>query len=189
MKFTPRDGQVSVGISCELFSSSSHASVRDKFGPDAVGFFRVAVTDSGVGLTEDEQRNIFGEFTQFNKNELQSGGGSGLGLWISRHIVQMHKGFMGVTSAGRGHGSTFFFELPVFGPGYSPPQPTAQATTQSQEQHPKQQLPRPKPANLEARPRLLRPSSVACDDDIEDLQDGFTTQNDSVVEMQEGDLL
>ena len=159
-------------------------------------------------------------------------GGSGLGLWISRHIVQMHKvrvveiiilfvkpisctvllfqGFMSVTSAGRGHGSTFFFELPVFGPDYSPPQPTAQATTQSQshEQHPKQQLPRPKPANLEARPRLLSPSSVACDDEIEDLQDGFTTQNDSlggsqifpafpsaafgpdsVEEMQEGDFL
>jgi signal transduction histidine kinase len=45
-----------------------------KFGPDAVGVFRVEVSDSGVGLTEDEQRNIFGEFTQFNKNELQGGG-------------------------------------------------------------------------------------------------------------------
>ena len=39
-----------------------------------MGVFRVEVTDSGVGLTEDEQRNIFGEFTQFNKNELQGGG-------------------------------------------------------------------------------------------------------------------
>ena len=39
-----------------------------------MGFFRVAVSDSGVGLTEDEQNRIFGEFTQFNKNELQSGG-------------------------------------------------------------------------------------------------------------------
>ena len=45
-----------------------------QFGPDAVGFFRVEVTDSGVGLTEDERKNIFGEFTQFNKNELQNGG-------------------------------------------------------------------------------------------------------------------
>jgi len=39
-----------------------------------VGAFRVEVTDSGVGLLEDEQKNIFGEFTQFNKNELQGGG-------------------------------------------------------------------------------------------------------------------
>ena len=47
-----------------------------KFGKDAVGYLRVDVTDSGVGLSEEEQRNIFGEFTQFNKNELQRGGTS-----------------------------------------------------------------------------------------------------------------
>ena len=45
-----------------------------QFGEDAVGLLRVEVTDSGVGLSEDEQKNIFGEFTQFNKNKLQSGG-------------------------------------------------------------------------------------------------------------------
>ena len=39
-----------------------------------MGVFRVEVKDSGVGLTEEEQRKIFGEFTQFNKNELQGGG-------------------------------------------------------------------------------------------------------------------
>ena len=39
-----------------------------------MGIFRVAVVDSGVGLSEDEQEKIFGEFTQFNRNELQGGG-------------------------------------------------------------------------------------------------------------------
>ena len=43
-------------------------------GQDAVGCLRVEVTDSGVGLTAEEQSNLFGEFTQFNKNELQAGG-------------------------------------------------------------------------------------------------------------------
>ena len=130
-------------------------------------------------------------------------GGSGLGLWISRHIVQMHKvrvlaliirvfrpisctvlllqGVMGVTSAGRGHGSTFFFELPVFGPDFSSPQPPiTQATTQQQEQRPQQQLPRPKPASIEARPRLLSSYAVACEGEIEGLHDGFMALNDSV---------
>ena len=45
-----------------------------QFGPDGVGVFRVEVRDNGVGLSEDEQKNIFGEFTQFNKIELQGGG-------------------------------------------------------------------------------------------------------------------
>lgn len=95
-------------------------------------------------------------------------GGSGLGLWISRHIVHMHKvvcvqaitclkcclddkawfpqGFMGVTSAGRGHGSTFFFELPVYGPDYSPPQPQPLSQTQPPSQPQPQQLP-PNPSS------------------------------------------
>ena len=91
MKFTLRDGEVSVGISCVVASIGSQAAIGDKvsvydgephsrvdfkcpfgllmiqFGPDAVGYLRVAVTDSGAGLSEEEQRIIFGEFTQFNK--------------------------------------------------------------------------------------------------------------------------
>eukprot|EP01035_Chromulina_nebulosa_P069321 gene69321-biopygen19947 len=90
--------------------------ITNAFGENAVGIFRLAVADSGAGLSEAEQGKIFGEFTQFNRNELQGGGGSGLGLWISRRIILLHKGYMGVTSAGHGHGSTFYFELPLFGP-------------------------------------------------------------------------
>ena len=39
-----------------------------------MGIFRLAVADSGAGLSAEEQGKIFGEFTQFNQNELQSGG-------------------------------------------------------------------------------------------------------------------
>eukprot|EP01036_Dinobryon_divergens_P037530 gene37530-biopygen29716 len=171
MKFTPRDGQVNVGISCVLFSSGSPTAIKDKFEPDAVGFFRVEVSDKGVGLSEEEQKNIFGEFTQFNKNELQNGGGSGLGLWISRKIVQMHKGFMGVTSAGRGHGSTFFFELPVFGQDYnSPPQPQTPTQPQPLTQP---QLQRLHPALEECDGQSHAYVEVAASDDASNIPPAF----------------
>ena len=43
-------------------------------GVDAVGLLRVDVTDSGVGIDLEDQGRVFGEFNQFNRNELQGGG-------------------------------------------------------------------------------------------------------------------
>ena len=43
-------------------------------GVDAVGLLRVEVTDSGAGIDLEDQSKVFGEFNQFNRNELQGGG-------------------------------------------------------------------------------------------------------------------
>ena len=48
-----------------------------------------------------------------NANKLQGGKGSGLGLWISKAIIDKHNGKIGVYSEGEGLGSTFFFEIPI----------------------------------------------------------------------------
>ena len=45
-----------------------------QIGAGAVGVFRVDVTDTGAGIAAEDQQKLFGEFTQFNKNELQAGG-------------------------------------------------------------------------------------------------------------------
>ena len=50
---------------------------------------------------------------QFHAKAHQGGGGSGLGLWISKKIVDMHGGSIGVRSEGEGRGSTFRFTLPI----------------------------------------------------------------------------
>jgi two-component system, sensor histidine kinase len=73
----------------------------------------LTVSDTGPGLSLEQQRSLFGEGVQFNPNELQAGQGSGLGLWISKEIVDLHDGQITVRSEGLGCGSTFEVLLPI----------------------------------------------------------------------------
>ncbi len=82
--------------------------------PTSVGEMIISVTDSGPGLSEDQQKILFQEGVQFNPNELQAGQGSGLGLWISREIISLHEGKIDVSSEGLGKGSTFRVSIPVY---------------------------------------------------------------------------
>eukprot|EP00602_Paraphysomonas_sp_CaronLab_P011252 CAMPEP_0185043538 /NCGR_PEP_ID=MMETSP1103-20130426/42955_1 /TAXON_ID=36769 /ORGANISM="Paraphysomonas bandaiensis, Strain Caron Lab Isolate" /LENGTH=535 /DNA_ID=CAMNT_0027583717 /DNA_START=776 /DNA_END=2383 /DNA_ORIENTATION=+ len=76
-------------------------------------YLRVEVHDSGVGISKENQEKLFKGVVQFNAAQLQNGGGSGLGLWISKNIVDMHGGTIGVTS-NPGTGSVFYFQLDCF---------------------------------------------------------------------------
>jgi two-component system, sensor histidine kinase len=78
-----------------------------------VGFITVTVTDSGPGLSKEQQKLLFREGVQFNPNELQAGQGSGLGLWITREIVCLHNGSISARSEGLGKGSSFILTVPV----------------------------------------------------------------------------
>jgi CheY-like chemotaxis protein len=78
-----------------------------------IGNVIITVTDSGPGLSLEQQQALFHQGVQFNPNQLQAGQGSGLGLWISKEIVGLHRGTIQVTSEGLGCGSTFEVTLPV----------------------------------------------------------------------------
>jgi len=73
---------------------------------------RVNVTDHGDGIPEEFRPHIFEKFAQANWTATNRKGGSGLGLNISRAIIQHHGGVLAFTTA-LGVGSTFYFELPV----------------------------------------------------------------------------
>ena len=73
----------------------------------------IEVRDSGAGISEENQRRLFKEVVQFNPELLQNGGGSGLGMCISKGIMDMHGGSICVYSAGEGQGSVFTLRLPM----------------------------------------------------------------------------
>jgi HAMP domain-containing protein/signal transduction histidine kinase len=114
VKFTPRDGQISI-------STSSTSK----------GELRVEIADTGLGIEPDSLPKIFDAFEQGGRTQL---GGLGLGLAISKALVEAHKGTIIAQSAGRNKGSTFTLVFPTsekaaaqITPAISPKLPERQA--------------------------------------------------------------
>lgn len=95
LKFTPSGGSVAV----KATSSGGRARVR--------------VTDSGRGLTPEEISRLFHPFSQVHAPQEIPERGTGLGLFISRGLIEVHGGRLMARSDGRDRGSTFEFELPL----------------------------------------------------------------------------
>ena len=76
------------------------------------GFVRVDVSDTGIGLSPEDQAQLFTKFFTAHHRSPQAGGGTGLGLVITRLLVELHGGRITVSSA-PGQGSTFSFSLPA----------------------------------------------------------------------------
>lgn len=72
---------------------------------------RVEVTDSGPGIPAEFRSRIFQKFAQADSSDTRQKGGSGLGLSISKAIIEKHNGIIGFESE-LNKGTTFFFELP-----------------------------------------------------------------------------
>jgi PAS domain S-box-containing protein len=94
IKFTPVGGQI---------------HVRLLPGPDHV---RLEVRDTGIGIAPEHQSRLFEKFFQVDPSSTRQHGGAGLGLAISKALVDAHGGEMGLSSE-LGRGTTFWLELPV----------------------------------------------------------------------------
>jgi len=71
----------------------------------------IDITDTGAGVPEHVRNQIFDEFYQFDPDKLQGGGGSGLGLWISKEIIRQHHGSLTVGPGINNIGTTFTIRL------------------------------------------------------------------------------
>lgn len=95
VKFTPEEGRIAVRL-----------MARD-------GRMRVEVTDSGIGIDPEVLPRIFNAFEQGERTITRRFGGLGLGLAISRSLIEVHGGSLTAASDGAGRGATFAVELPT----------------------------------------------------------------------------
>jgi CheY-like chemotaxis protein len=73
----------------------------------------VAVSDTGEGIDPEFLPHLFQRFTQADSGFTRAHGGLGLGLAISRHLVEAHGGQITATSPGKGQGTTILMQLPL----------------------------------------------------------------------------
>ncbi|MCU0651440.1 MAG: cell wall metabolism sensor histidine kinase WalK [Candidatus Omnitrophica bacterium] len=82
------------------------------YSQDLTGKTKVIVEDSGIGIPTKDLPRIFERFYRVDKARSRELGGTGLGLSIVKHIIELHKGSVGVESV-EGLGSKFWFNLPI----------------------------------------------------------------------------
>jgi signal transduction histidine kinase len=95
INYTPKGGQVQVTVHEER------------------GRAVVAVRDTGIGITRDDQNRIFSKFFRSDAAKLADTEGVGLGLAITKSVIEKHRGRIWVESEGRDKGSSFFAAFPI----------------------------------------------------------------------------
>jgi PAS domain S-box-containing protein len=108
IKFTPEDGR----LGFQLFRDAEEVIIR--------------IADTGEGMPADFLPHVFERFRQLDMTTTRRHNGLGLGLHISKHVVELHGGIIRAESPGPGLGSTFTVRLPII--QQTPQQPAAQQT-------------------------------------------------------------
>jgi histidine kinase len=110
LQYTPSGGRVTIQgtVTNKQFSED-----REHCLPNSDICLLITVTDTGIGLTTDQLPHIFERFYRVDKSRSRAGGGSGIGLTISKHLVEAHDGRLIATSPGLNQGSTFTIILPA----------------------------------------------------------------------------
>ena len=106
VKFTAVGGDIEI--------RTVNVVATDAAGPSrSRPMLRVEVQDSGIGFDAEFKQRMFGAFEQQDRSMTRRFGGLGLGLSLTKHLVELHGGSLQGQSQGKGMGATFVIELPL----------------------------------------------------------------------------
>ncbi len=104
--------QVLLNLLSNAAKFTEQGSITVRVVPTADGMVQLSVQDSGIGIAKEQQHLVFEEFRQVDGELTREHQGTGLGIPISKRLVEMHGGQLWLESEA-GIGSTFFFTIPV----------------------------------------------------------------------------
>ena len=110
IKFTPEGGMIKVTVDKEMCPDTGQAAeISDS------ECMKFSVQDTGIGIVPEDKERIFDEFEQASISFANKYGGAGLGLALTKKLVELHGGNINVES-NLGEGSTFTFHIPIASP-------------------------------------------------------------------------
>jgi len=95
IQYTPRGGHIHINVSLEKNKKS----------------VRIWIRDSGIGIPQDQLKNVFKRFYRVDKSRTRESGGSGIGLTVAKQLVEAHGGKIWAESEGQDRGTTIHFTL------------------------------------------------------------------------------
>jgi len=110
VKFTPDGGNITV--SGHRTNMNGETTASDYHNP-AAGWLELAVTDTGIGISVEDQQKVFASFQQLDNAANRKFQGTGLGLTLTKRLVELQGGHIKVESEGKGRGSRFTVTIPL----------------------------------------------------------------------------
>ena len=97
----------------DLQLQGSESAATPSMSPDAENFIKITVSDTGIGIKPEDLARIFKPFEQVENAASRKYEGTGLGLSLTKNLVELHGGLIWIESDGESKGSTFSFAIPV----------------------------------------------------------------------------
>jgi len=112
-KFTPDGGSIRLTARVTLEPPLSRTDSPAHAAGNSIPFLEISVSDTGIGIDAENLEKVFDPFFQVEGSRQGKTPGTGLGLPLSRELIELHGGTLWGESEGPGKGSTFKLRLPL----------------------------------------------------------------------------